>query len=466
MKKNIHGRISISSKGDGYVRFNEEHIKISEDFLEGESVMIDHEHLNCALHNDLVEVEVLGKRMDERSGQDIFYGKVSDIIERNKYAHSGKIEEENGVFFFVPDDKKTYLDFMIKKEDSADANSGDKVIVEILEWKDHKKSPLAKVIKILGRPGDNDAEMLSFAFEKGFSDKHNDKVIKEAEEIHKKGITDEDRQINQDGINGRKDFREIITFTIDPADAKDFDDAISFQELENGDYEIGIHIADVSHYLKEDLEMNKEAIFRETSVYLVDRCLPMLPEVLSNDLCSLVQDEERLVMSAVYIVNKNAEIKNEWYGRSIIKSNKRFTYEEAQEILNNKSGLYFEELNILNNLAKILEKKKIENGALVIEKDEVKFKLDEKGVPVDVYIKHRQDIHKMIEEFMLLANKGVSKFIFDTEKKNNLPEISIYRIHDTPDPDKMRELDLFIKSIGEKVRFNDGIIPSSDLNNL
>ena len=465
MKKNIQGRVTLTSKGDGYVRLNEDHEKIDPDFLKDESIFIDHEHLNCALHGDIVEVEILGKNKNEKTGEINFYGKVIEILERAKHAHAGKLEEDHGVFFLIPDDKKTYTDFIIKKEDAIGAENGDKVIVEIIKWEDYKKSPFARVIKILGKPGNNDAEMLAFALERGFSDEHSNEVNEEAEAIHRRGIRDEDKIINDNGIDGRRDFRNIITFTIDPADAKDFDDALSFKELENGNYEIGIHIADVSYYLKDEMKMNEEAISRETSVYLVDRTIPMLPEVLSNDLCSLVQDEERLVMSAVFELDKNAEVKSEWYGRSIIKSAKRFTYEDAQDSIEN-DGLYSKELNILNSLAKKLAERKIKDGALVIESEEVKFKLDEKGVPVDVYVKEMKDTNKLIEEFMLLANRKVSKFIFDEEVKNNQANISVYRIHDKPDSDKMHELDLFIRSLGEKVRFIDGIIPSSELNNL
>ncbi len=478
MRKLIHGRITLTSKGDGYVRFNEEHEKIDNAFTKDESVFIDHEHLNCAFHGDTVEVEVLGKKQNDRTKEDTFYGKVTEVLERSKYAHSGKLEEDHGVFFLIPDDKKTYTDFIIKKEDSIGAEAGDKVMAEIINWTDQKKSPFAKIIKILGKPGDNNAEMLAFALERGFSDEHDEEVEKEAEEIHKIGITEQDKIINENGIDGRRDFRDVLTFTIDPSDAKDFDDAISFKKLENGDCEIGIHIADVSHYLKEDMKMNEEAISRETSVYLVDRTIPMLPEVLSNDLCSLVEGKDRLVASAVFIIDKNAEVKNEWYGRSIIISKKRFTYEEAQSKIEEASFKTQENvaedfdleltnaLIVLNNIAKILEKKRVEDGALVIETEEVKFKLDENGVPIDVFVKERKDAHKLIEEFMLLANKKVSKFIFDEEKKNNVADISIYRVHDKPDSEKMHALDLFIRSIDEKVKFIDGLIPSQELNKL
>lgn len=465
MRKLVHGRISITSKGEGYVRLTDQHEKLDKAFDKNESIFIDHEHLNCALHGDTVEVEVLGRKTNEKTGADTFFGKVLSILERAKYAHAGKLEEANGLFFLVPDDKKTYTDFIIPKEDTLEAKVGDKVVAEITTWDDPKKTPFAKVIQVLGRPGENDAEMLAFALERGFSNEHSAEVLAEANAIKELGITKEDEKIDSTGLTGRRDFREIITFTIDPADAKDFDDALSFQTLEKGNYEIGIHIADVSHYLKEGMKMNDEAIKRETSVYLVDRTIPMLPEVLSNDLCSLVEGEDRLVMSAVFKMNLDGEVLEEWYGRSLIKSNKRFTYEEAQTILE-AGGLYEKEIQTLNQIAKKLEAKKIKEGALVIDTEEVKFKLDEKGVPVDVYVKERKDANKLIEEFMLLANRRVSKFIYETEVKNNEPKLSIYRVHDKPEAEKMHELALFIRSLGENVKFIDGLIPTRELNQL
>lgn len=464
MRKLIHGKISLTSKGDGYVRLMEKDEKLDKDFDKNESVFVDHEHLNTALHGDIVEVEVLGKKKNEKTGEDTFYGQVKEIIQRAKYAHAGVLEEDNGMLFLIPDDKKTYTDFIIKPENALKAKPGDKVVAEIVKWDDSKRSPFAKVLEVLGKPGDNNAEMLALALEKGFSDKHSSEVMAEAEAIQKRGITKEDEKLG-DGVNGRRDFRHILTFTIDPADAKDFDDALSIKKSDNGNYEIGIHIADVSNYLKENMKMNDEAIQRENSVYLVDRTIPMLPEVLSNDLCSLVEAKDRLTMSAVFEMDNNGEVKSEWYGRTIINSNKRFTYEEAQKIIES-GGLYEEELKILNNIAKKLEEKKIRDGALIIDTEEVKFKLDDKGVPIEVYVKERKEANKLIEEYMLLANRKVSKFIHDSEVKNKEVDLSIYRVHDKPEPEKMHELDLFIRSLGEKVRFIDGLIPSSELNKL
>jgi ribonuclease R len=405
-------------------------------------------------------VELLGKHKNQK-GEDELYGSVTKIIERGRKGYAGVLEEENGMVFLVPDDKRMYTDVIIPNNARMDAEIGMKVIVAITDWTDAKKSPVGKVTNILGKPGDNNAEMLAYALERGFSDEHAKEVNDEANTIKSRGITEEDKK-------DRRDFRAIPTFTIDPVDAKDFDDAISFQKLANGHYEVGVHIADVSYYVRDGMALDQEAIARETSVYLVDRCIPMLPEVLSNDLCSLVQGEDRLVMSCVLELDDEGNVHNEWYGRSLINSHRRYTYEDAQTTLDTKQGDFYEELEILNTIAKKLNKARFDNGALQLETEEVKFKLDEKGVPVDVYVKTRGDTHKMIEEYMLLANKYVSKFITKKQEEVNGEgnAICIYRIHDKPDADRMHDLNLYIKGLGYTVRFMDGLIPSKDLNDL
>jgi ribonuclease R len=448
MERVVTGQISLSSKKDGYVRV--------EGMAHEGAVFIDHSHLNTALHQDIVQVEVLGKKANAKGEQE-YYGKVTSIVERGRKGYAGIIEEEQGHYFLLPHDKRMYTDILIAKEALNGAEVGMKVIASITDWNDPKKSPIGKVTHVLGRPGDNDAEILAYALERGFSDEHEEAVNKEADAISTRGITEEDKA-------DRRDFRDTPTFTIDPIDAKDFDDAISFKKLENGHYEVGIHIADVSYYVKPGMALDDEAIARETSVYLVDRVIPMLPEVLSNDLCSLVQGQDRLVMSAVFELDDEGGVHGEWYGRSLINSHRRYSYEDAQVTLDTKTGDFYEELSLLNSIAKKLSKARFDNGAL--ETEEVKFKLDEKGVPIDVYVKERGDTHKLIEEFMLLANKYVSKFI--TEKQENAigRSICVYRVHDTPDSDKMHDLDLYIRSLGFHVRFMDGVIPSKDLNDL
>ncbi|MEN9880981.1 MAG: ribonuclease [Candidatus Parcubacteria bacterium] len=452
MQRLFTGIISITSKKDGYVRVTE---------LEKEgAIFIDHSHLNTSLYHDTVEVELLGKHTNQKGEQEM-YGKVTKVIERSKKGYAGTLEVDHGMYFLVPDDKRMYTDIMIDANHLHGAEAGMKVIASILDWTDHKKSPLGAITYVLGHPGENNAEMLAYALERGFSDEHNHQVVEEANAIKKRGITEADKE-------GRRDFRTTTTFTIDPADAKDFDDALSFKKLDNGHYEVGIHIADVSHYVRPASALDDESIARETSVYLVDRCIPMLPEVLSNDLCSLVYGEDRLVMSAVFEIDDEGEVCGEWYGRSVIHSGRRYTYEDAQITLDTNKGDFAEELTILNTIAKKLTKKRFENGALSLETEEVKFMLDEKGVPIDVYVKQRGDTHKMIEEYMLLANKYVSKFITKKQEEKNGEgnAICIYRIHDKPDSDKMHDLDLYIRGLGYHVRFMDGLIPSQELNTL
>lgn len=450
MERIFTGQISITSRKDGYVRVQEiEH--------EG-AIFVDHSHLNTALHHDIVKVQLLGKKENPRGVQEL-YGKVVEIVERGRHGYAGILEEEHGHYFLVPHDKRMYTDILMEKDDLMGAEPGTKVIADITEWKDPHKSPLGRVVYVLGKPGDNDAEMMAYALERGFSDEHKAEVNKEAEEIKARGITDADKA-------GRRDFRTTPTFTIDPIDAKDFDDAISFKKLDNGRYEVGVHIADVSYYVRPGMSLDDEAVARQTSVYLVDRVIPMLPEILSNDLCSLVQGQDRLVMSAVFELDDEGKVHSEWYGRSVINSHRRYSYEDAQTTLDAGKGDFYEELAILNKIAKNLTKARFALGALSLETEEVRFKLDEKGVPVDVYVKERGDTHKLIEEFMLLANKHVSKFITEKQENELGRSICVYRVHDTPDPDRMHELDLYIRSLGYKVRFMDGVIPSKDLNGL
>ena len=451
--KRYEGQVSITKDVDAYVKVPD---------LDYESVFVSHKYLSRAMQGDRVLVEVSGK------DEDGYYGKIISIINKSKKAHAGVLKinddkDESKYYVFEPSDSKTYFKIFISKSDAASKDVDHKVAVEVTSFSQTEESvACAKVIKNLGKPGENNAEMLAYAIEKGFSDEHRESVQKEAREISHHGITEEEK-------NSRKDFRNILTFTIDPADAKDFDDAISFKIIEGemGNIkrmEVGVHIADVSYYVRPGMALDDESIERETSVYLVDRCVPMLPEELSNDLCSLVEAKDRLVMSAVFDIDMEGNIYSEWYGRSVICSAKRFSYEDAQESMDT-NGLHGDVLNTLNSVAKKLYAKRLEAGALVLDSQEVKFKLDETGHPIDVYIKTRGDTHKMIEELMLLANRKVSEYITSSQPDLKEP-ICVYRVHDKPDADKMHDLDLFIKGLGEKVKFIDGAIPSQDLNNL
>jgi len=447
----LQGTISISSKGTGYVKV----------LGQENDIEIDSRHLNTALQGDTVEILLHPKNKNRINGE------VTKIISRAKTRFAGILEMEGKLFFFKPDDTKMYTDILIPKESLAGAKVGQKVFVEIVSWLDAKKAPLGKVVKILGRPGDNDTEMYSIAMEKGFDSELPNKVEEEAKKIKLAGIKESD-------YAGRRDFRKTLTFTIDPSDAKDFDDAISFKEVSPTTYEIGIHIADVSHYVKVGSSLDIEARERGTSVYLVDRTIPMLPEVLSNDLCSLVPNKDRLTMSAVFVIDKNAEVKSEWFGRTVIHSQKRFTYESAEESIKKESAPLHKELFILNNLAKKLTKQRFASGAISLDQEEVKFVLDDKGVPIKVIKKERGDSNRLIEEFMLLANKKVAE-VLSPKKTKGLPasggatadeSVSIYRVHDLPSKEKMEDLAFFLRGLGYKISLQNGIIPTLEINKL
>ncbi len=442
----IEGIISISSKGTGYVKTD----KFDQD------PEIDYKHLNTALHGDMVEVLLHPK------GKDRLTGEVSKVITRVKTSFTGILEKENKMFFLKPDDTKMYTDIIIPEGSLAGAKIGQKVFVNLVSWKDPKLAPEGKVTKILGKPGDNNVEMHAIAMEKGFDSELSSGAEREAEKIKQHGIKNED-------YKERRDFRKTLTFTIDPSDAKDFDDALSFKELDNGSYEIGIHIADVSHYVKIGSELDKEAQGRGTSVYLVDRTIPMLPEVLSNDLCSLVPHKDRLTMSAVFVIDKNARIIEEWFGRTVIHSEIRFAYEEAEISIKKASAPLHKELFILNNLAKKLTKQRFSAGAISLDQEEVKFVLDKAGVPIKVMKKERGDSNRLIEEFMLLANRKVAEKLSDVHGKGKNVKndsVFVYRVHDLPSKEKMEDLAFFLRSLGHKVSLRDGIIPSHEINKI
>lgn len=469
----LQGIISISSKGTGYVA-------IGVDKNKGEDPEIDSKHLNTAMHGDTVEILLHPKGSERQTAE------VSKIIARAKIKFAGVLEPENGMFFLKPDDTKMYTDILIPEKSLNGAKSGEKVFVEIISWADARKAPEGQVIKVLGKPGNNSTEMHAIAMEKGFDSQLPKQVLEEAEKIKKVGIHESD-------YAGRRDFRKILTFTIDPSDAKDFDDAISFRTLSpnplnlgvNGErrrgevpkeelYEIGIHIADVSHYVKVGSALDEEARGRGTSVYLVDRTIPMLPEILSNDLCSLVPNKDRLTMSAVFVIDKNCAVKSEWFGKTVIHSQKRFTYEEAEMSIKKAGTPLHKELLVLNNLAKKLTEERFRNGAISLDQEEVKFVLDSDGTPLKVVLKERGDSNRLIEEFMLLANKKVAE-VLSPKKNKGLPagrqgvkdeSLSIYRIHDQPSREKMEDLAFFLRSLGHKVTLRDGIIPNYEINKL
>ncbi|MCS6834269.1 MAG: ribonuclease R, partial [Flammeovirgaceae bacterium] len=317
-----------------------------------------------------------------------------------------------------------------------------RVVVEVTDWKDHTKNPVGRVKKVLGYMGEHETEMHTIMFEFNLPDCFPESVEKEATKISER--------IFKKDLKNRRDFRGIPTFTIDPINAKDFDDALSIRPLENGCWEVGVHIADVSHYVRPDTELDKEAYQRATSVYLVDRVVPMLPEKLSNVVCSLRPQEDRLTFSAVFVLDAEAQIKEQWFGRTVIHSNRRFTYEEAQAILESGQGDFAHELRVLNTLAKKLRKERFDHGAIAFETTEFYFELDPTGKPIQLTPKIRKDAHKLIEEFMLLANKAVATFIYQ-KKENARPVTMVYRIHEEPEEQKIEDLAKFVHRFGYKL---------------
>lgn len=433
MNKNtrFEGRYSLGKNGIAYIKNKET----------GEIVEVPKHDGATAMSRDLVLVELTDEKKNE--------GRVVEIIQRAKTGFVGIIKKHGTDFILHPDDFKI-PEILIPEKLADSANVDEKAYVEI---ESYTPTLTGRVKKHLGKPDSNDANMHGIALEQGFDFSFPEEVENEADELEKKGITEDERA-------NRRDMRDVLTFTIDPADAKDFDDALSFIEIDEDTYEIGIHIADVAHYVTPGSHLDEEAQKRTTSVYLVDRTIPMLPEALSNGLCSLRQDEEKLAFSAVFKIDKKTGIaKDEWYGRTLINSNKRFTYEEAQDIIDAQSGLYAHELLELNRIAKIYERNRHNNGALNFETHEVKFILDETGKPISVKVKERIDTNKLIEEFMLLANNGVAKYMQDVD-------FFVYRIHDKPEPDRVEKLQEFLKLLDYETTLVDGIIPPQRLQEI
>ncbi len=439
----FQGTINISTKGTGYIKVRDIGITIE----------VPRDSLNRAFHGDIVQAEITELPAGENPR-----GKVVEIIRRAKVGYSGTLSFEQGAHCIVTNDGRMYTPITIPTEKLSGAKAGDKVFCAITDWPDPMQAPTGEVVKVLGKPLENNAEMLSLALEKGFDDEYPPAVDKEASDIKAHGIDDSEKA-------GRRDFRQIATFTIDPEDAKDFDDAISVQFLADEIIEVGIHIADVSHYVRPDTALDAEAYRRATSVYLVDRTIPMLPEALSNDLCSLNPHVDRLTMSAVFQIDKTMKVVKEWYGKTVIHSAQRFSYESAQKVLDAKDGPYLRELQAALAIAEHLEAERFKNGAMMLDTQEVKFKLDTNGVPLSAFVKERGPTHHMIEELMLLANRKVAEFITTGDKDNS--RVFVYRVHDAPDPERMDDLKLFLKRLGYTLPMNDdGIIPARSLNEL
>lgn len=391
-----------------------------------------------AMNGDRVRVQLLAKR--KRADTE---GTVVEILEHTQSRFVGVLEVQKHFAFLVMDNKYLSNDIFIPKEDLLGATNGDKVVVEIVEWPEKANNPVGKVIDILGKPGQNDTEMHAILAQYDLPYKYPEEVEKYAAQISEK--------IEAKEIAKREDFRDVFTITIDPKDAKDFDDALSIREISPSMWEVGVHIADVTHYVKPGDLVDREAENRATSIYLVDRTIPMLPERLSNGLCSLRPQEEKLCFSVIFQLNEKAEIKKSQIVRTVIKSDSRLTYEDAQTIIETEKGDFSNEILQLNNLAKQLREKRFANGAINFERYEVKFNLDEKGKPLGVYFKESKEANHLIEEFMLLANKTVAEAIGKVPRGRKARAF-VYRIHDVPDPEKLDTLNTFILRFGHKIK--------------
>lgn len=427
-------------------------------------------NLNKGLDGDIVKVYVYRRRNNDR-----YEGEVIEVIERAKTDFVGVLQLNKNFGFVIPDNTKMYVDIFISKQHLGEAKHGDKVLATITDWPDNSKNPFGKILTVLGKPGEHDTEIHSILLEYGLPYQFPEEVEKEASMLP--------IEITSKEIAKRKDIRGTTTFTIDPKDAKDFDDALSFKTLENGNYEIGIHIADVSHYVQPNTILDEEAYKRATSVYLVDRVVPMLPEILSNGVCSLRPNEEKLTFSAIFEINNKAEVLKKWFGRTVIYSDRRFAYEEAQQIIESKGNNISSEISLtgkayqveqeivtailkLDELAKKLRKKRLEHGAITFDKLEVKFNLDENNVPIGVYFRESKDANKLIEEFMLLANKKVAEFIGQNKQGTPTNNTFVYRIHDEPDIDKLAGLQQIISKFGYKINTQSRETISQSLNKL
>jgi len=450
------GIVDITGKGNAYI------------IIEGleDDVFVPFNRLKKAFHKDTVEVYIFPKRKGKK-----LEGEITKIVERYKNEFVGIVDMQKSFAFIRPTDFRMYTDIFVSQDKIGNAIDGDKVIVEITEWPDKADSPFGKITEVLGKPGEHNTEIHSILAEYGLPYQFPLEVERFADQL--------DTSIKEEEIAKRRDMRDVLTFTIDPKDAKDFDDALSFEVLENGNFEIGIHIADVSHYLQEGTLLDDEAYNRATSVYLVDRVVPMLPEVLSNNACSLRPNEEKYTFSAIFELDTNAQIKKQWFGRTVINSNERFAYEEAQYIIENKKGDIPQEISIresayvvskeivdatlkMDVLAKMMRDRRMQEGAISFDKVEVRFNLNEQSEPTSVYFKESKDANKLIEEFMLLANRKVAEYI--GKQKPTKP--FIYRIHDNPNEDKLIALNGIVSRFGHKLDFKDKKSISASLNKL
>ncbi len=455
------GPITITRTGKGFFTYDPDE----------EDIFVSQEGLGAAFHGDVVRLEVIGKSRDIKTGAPRLNGRVQDIVSRSRELFVGKLIEESGRTLLAPDWKKMHVPFFVKGESLP---LGHKVVLRFKGWDEESQYPWGVVEEVIGPAGVHETEMRALALSQGFSSDFPPSVVSEAKTLEETG----EEMIRAEAAvsvpwgtshegTARRDFRNIPTFTIDPADAKDFDDALSVRKLPDGKIEVGVHIADVSFFVKPGNALDREARKRATSVYLVDRTIPMLPHVLSTNFCSLNPNVDRLSVSAVFVLDENAGIIDRWFGETVIHSDKRFAYEEAQEVLDKQEGPMLEELNILRDLSKKIRTRRVASGAIEFDTAEVKIELNEEGAPIAVHLKERKETNLLIEDFMLLANVAVAEFVAGQVKKEGNNMLGVYRVHDVPNAERIEDLSSFLKVMGYELPvLPGGKVKGTDLNAL
>jgi ribonuclease R len=442
VKNVITGIVDMKQTGKAYI--------ITDDL--GEDVFISANNTNRSLDGDKVKVRLFPKRKGRKTE-----GQVIEVLERKRTQFVGIVELSGKYAFLIPDDTNVPVDIYIPASGLKNAKNGEKAIARLTDWPEHARNPFGEITDVLGKPGEHDVEMQSILADKGFPINFPKHVVNEARQISQV-IADKE-------IRSRRDFRAVFTCTVDPADAKDFDDALSLRKMDNGNWEVGVHIADVSHYVKVGTSIDEEAYKRATSVYLVDRVIPMLPEELSNELCSLKPKVDKLCYAAVFELDDHASVISEWYGRTVINSNRRYNYEEVQSVIEGGTDEYKKEILTLHDLASKLRKIRFEKGAIAFTSQEVKFRLDENGKPIEAFIKEQKDSNRLIEDFMLLANRKVAERIGRKRGKQE-PRTFVYRVHDMPNPEKLNTFAEFLKKLGYRIQMGSQKAISNSLNTL
>jgi ribonuclease R len=438
----VTGTVDMKQTGKAYIMSKE----LTED------VFVAANNTYHALNGDLVKVRLFPKRKDRK-----LEGRIIEIIERSKKYFVGVIEHSGKYAFLIPDNVAIPVDIYIPGNSLMGAKNGEKAVARITDWPEHSKNPFGEVVEVLGQPGEHEVEMNSILVDYGFPTGFPRPVESEAGKMSD--------MITEEEIKKRRDFRSVFTCTVDPEDAKDFDDALSLKKLDNGNWEVGVHIADVSFYVRPGSLIEEEAYNRATSVYLVDRVIPMLPERLSNEICSLKPNEDKLCYGAVFEMNEQGQVFREWYGRTIINSDFRYNYEEVQAVIEGAEDPFRDQIMVLHLIASRLREIRFRNGSIAFSSQEVKFRLDENGKPIEAYIKEQKDSNRLIEDFMLLANRKVAERIGKT-KQNKEPKTFIYRIHDMPNPEKLQTFADFVAKLGYKIQTGSQKAISASLNNL